>query len=396
MYEPQITLPLSSGCADVAAMKGACESFLAARGRPDWELQNIHCGEAGLVLRLCLGYASRHSGSYLLTGSRRLIERPHEPLLSALRQLGTDVVAAGDLSTAGLRVHSRGWQQVSSPLSLMGGLSSQFASSLLLNAWNLPFPLEIQCDPEPVSEGYLEMSVDVARHFGMAVEQHKESDHMTLIIPAHQRIHAGMAAAEADVSSAFAVAAIAAVSGTAHILNFPVQSLQPDHCFVGTLKRMGTPIELSMQGLSVRQAPHLLPVEVDVGGAPDLTPVLAVLTALASGRSLLFGAPQLRGKESDRIATTSALLTVLGRRHTPRHDGIEIFGSPLSEQERARPVRFDATGDHRLVMAAAVARWAGFPIEIQGLSAVNKSFPEFLEIAQLSPIATAVPAKEAH
>lgn len=377
-------------------MKGACESFLAARGRPDWELQNIHCGEAGLVLRLCLGYASRHSGSYLLTGSRRLIERPHEPLLSALRQLGTDVVAAGDLSTAGLRVHSRGWQQVSSPLSLMGGLSSQFASSLLLNAWNLPFPLEIQCDPEPVSEGYLEMSVDVARHFGMAVEQHKESDHMTLIIPAHQRIHAGMAAAEADVSSAFAVAAIAAVSGTAHILNFPVQSLQPDHCFVEILKRMGTPIELSMQGLSVRQAPHLLPVEVDVGGAPDLTPVLAVLTALASGRSLLFGAPQLRGKESDRIATTSALLTVLGRRHTPRHDGIEIFGSPLSEQERARPVRFDATGDHRLVMAAAVARWAGFPIEIQGLAAVNKSFPEFLEIAQLSPIATAVPAKEAH
>ena len=396
LYEPQITLPLSSGCADVAAMKGACESFLAARGRPDWELQNIHCGEAGLVLRLCLGYASRHSGSYLLTGSRRLIERPHEPLLSALRQLGTDVVAAGDLSTAGLRVHSRGWQQVSSPLSLMGGLSSQFASSLLLNAWNLPFPLEIQCDPEPVSEGYLEMSVDVARHFGMAVEQHKESDHMTLIIPAHQRIHAGMAAAEADVSSAFAVAAIAAVSGTAHILNFPVQSLQPDHCFVEILKRMGTPIELSMQGLSVRQAPHLLPVEVDVGGAPDLTPVLAVLTALASDRSLLFGAPQLRGKESDRIAITSALLTVLGRRHTPRHDGIEIFGSPLSEQERARPVRFDATGDHRLVMAAAVARWAGFPIEIQGLAAVNKSFPEFLEIAQLSPIATAVPAKEAH
>ena len=105
-------------------------------------------------------------------------------------------------------------------------------------------------------------------------------------------------------------------------------------------------------------------------------------------RQLLFGAPQLRGKESDRIATTSALLTVLGRRHTPRSDGIEIFGAPLSEQERARPVRFDATGDHRLVMAAAVARWAGFPIAIQGLSAVNKSFPEFLEIARLGTKAT--------
>ena len=396
LYEPQITLPLSSGCADVAAMKGACESFRAARKHSHSDPQHVHCGEAGLVLRLCLGYASRHGGDFLLTGSQRLIERPHEPLLTALRHLGTDVVVEEGLSTAGLRVRSRGWRQVRSPLSLMGGLSSQFASSLLLNAWNLPFPLLIQCDPEPVSEGYLEMSIDVARHFGMVVERSKESNEMTLIIPARQRIQEGVATAEADVSSAFAVAAIAAVSGTAHITNFPVQSLQPDHCFVDFLRRMGTPIELSTEGLSVERASRLMPIEVDLGGAPDLAPVLAVLAALASGRSLLFGAPQLRGKESDRIATTSALLTVLGRRHTPLHDGIEIFGAPLSEQERARPIRFDATGDHRLVMAAAVARWAGFPIEIQGLSAVNKSFPEFLEIARLGTKATPPSAKESH
>ena len=38
-------------------------------------------------------------------------------------------------------------------------------------------------------------------------------------------------------------------------------------------------------------------------------------------------------------------------------------------------------------MAAALARWAGFPVEIAGLSAVHKSFPEFLTIAGLADLA---------
>ena len=63
--------------------------------------------------------------------------------------------------------------------------------------------------------------------------------------------------------------------------------------------------------------------------------MLSVLCALAEGTSRLFGAPHLRGKESDRIATTSALCA-LGREHTPREDGIEIVGRPLADFDRAR------------------------------------------------------------
>jgi 5-enolpyruvylshikimate-3-phosphate synthase len=48
-----------------------------------------------------------------------------------------------------------------------------------------------------------------------------------------------------------------------------------------------------------------------------------------------------------------------------------------------RSCSFDATGDHRLVMAGAVAQWAGFPINMSGVDAVHKSFPEFLTIAKL-------------
>lgn len=395
LYEPKITLPLDSKCSDVLAMRGACAAFRdserdsQAGPRP----QIVHCGEAGLVLRLCLGYAARHGGDFLLTGARRLIERPHEPLLSTLRQLGAEISV--QLSpTPALRVRSSGWQPVLGPLSLSGGLSSQFASSLLLNAWDLPFPLHISCDPEPVSEGYLEMSIDTARRFGMQIAQHKEADKMSLIVPPRQQIQALPATGEADVSSAFAVAALAAVAGSAQIRNFPQHSLQPDHCFVDLLRQMGVPITLSTEGLLVRRAERLQPLTVDLGGAPDLVPVLAVLCALADGKSRLFGAPQLRGKESDRIATTAALLTLLGRQNLPLADGLEIVGRPLGDSDRAQPLTFDATGDHRLVMAAAVARWAGFPIAVRGLSSVHKSFPEFLCLADLSEGSPSASAKE--
>jgi 3-phosphoshikimate 1-carboxyvinyltransferase len=244
--------------------------------------------------------------------------------------------------------------------------------------------LTILCDLEPVSEGYLEMSLDVARRFGMAVLPTRETDHTRLEISAGQRLRPGSSTAEADVSSAFAVAAIAAVAGSAFIENFPALSLQPDHRFVEILRRMGVPIELSARGLHVAKADRLLPIEVELGGSPDLFPVLAVLCGLADGRSLLYGAPQLRGKESDRVATTAALLSRLGRRNQPRDDGIEIWGAPLTEAERSRSLHFDATGDHRLVMAGAVARWAGFPLSIRGLESVRKSFPELVTIAGLT------------
>ena len=217
----------------------------------------------------------------------------------------------------------------------------------------------------------------------MEIEQKYEADKMILIVPKGQRLLAAPALTEADVSSAFAVAALAAVAGSCHIVNFPLHSLQPDHCFVDVLKQMGVPLTLRDSGLFVQQAERLLPIEIGLGGAPDLTPVLAVLCALADGKSRLFGAPQLRGKESDRIATTCALLRALSRSHTARQDGVDIVGTPFHDADRGKRFLFDATGDHRLVMAAAVARWAGFPVEVAGLSAVDKSFPEFLSIAQL-------------
>ena len=377
LYEPAIQIPVLSACADVVAMQGACRAFAgASRGRT-----TIDCGEAGLVLRLCLAYAARRGGDFDLCGTPRLLARPHHVLLRALRLLGTQIDPAASIDPGrALRVTSRGWHDPAQPIPLSDGESSQFASALLLNAWDLPFPLRIDIGPTPVSEGYLDLSIDLARRHGMDVVV---QDGGLLSIPAHQTPKPGVAPHEADVSSAFAVAALAAVAGHCRIDNFPLASLQPDAAFVDVLRRMGVPADLDARGLTVHHTPNLQPVDVDVSGCPDLVPVLAVLCALAPGVSRLHGAPHLRGKESDRIATTAGLLRILGRPTQELPDGLLVAGRPLSGADSSAPRPFDAGSDHRLVMAAAVALHAGFALDIAGTHAVHKSFPEFLAIAGL-------------
>lgn len=373
LYEPRIEIPLLSACHDVVVMQGACTALRS-------DSQEVHCGEAGLVLRLMLGAAARRGGDFILSGTPRLLERPHGPLFTALSALGARIDFESSPRGPVLRVRSTEFSKPAAPLELRGALSSQFLSSLILNAWGLPFTLSVRCDAAPFSEGYSEMTIDVARRFGMTIEIEREDAATNLLhIPPNQQPQPGTCPSEADVSSAFSVAGVAAVAGTAHIENFPAHSLQPDRAFVEILQQMNVPLELT-HGLTVHKSPALRPIEANLGGAPDLFPVLAVLCALADGRSLLFGAPQLRGKESDRVATTCKLLTAIGRRAVPRDDGAEIFGQPPHAGDQQTEKTFDAGSDHRLVMAAAVAVRAGIPLKIHGLSAVKKSFPEFLSI----------------
>ena len=103
--------------------------------------------------------------------------------------------------------------------------------------------------------------------------------------------------------------------------------------------------------------------------------MLAVAAALAGGVTEIRDAAELRVKESDRIATTSALLQAMGIQIDEWSDGMRIVGGDLSG------ATVDSHGDHRLAMAAAVAALAADPesgpTTINGASAVDISYPTF-------------------
>lgn len=362
-YFPELKITGENSCDDVHHMREAIQSF--ARG------EDIFVGSGGTVLRFMALRVSRKPGSYRLCGEERLFSRPQDELLKILKQLGVQA----ELKKDALCIESNGWKLHGDTLLVPFARSSQFASSVLLNAWDLPFDLFVSLGGQKVSEGYWRMSQRIALDLGMKID-FWDGDFR---VPKGQKLSGSWYVAEPDLSSAFAIAAIAAVSGTASITDFPAQSLQPDAEFVRILASMGVPIVLSGTTLKVDQAPRLNSVAVNLKNCPDLFPVLAALCALAEGDSHLYGASQLVYKESNRLERMADIVRRFGRKVELAEDGIKISG-PLHGPPGAR-LRIETDQDHRLAFAAAVFKAAGYHVEIDNPDVVNKSFPEFWRYA---------------
>ena len=108
-------------------------------------------------------------------------------------------------------------------------------------------------------------------------------------------------------------------------------------------------------------------------------PVLAVLCAHAKGTSRIYGAPHLKQKESNRIESVSALLKSMSVQFEPLDDGIIIYGKGRTVSKAEVSIA-RSYSDHRLVMAAAVAKRFGHNLTVDHPEEVRKSFPEFYQI----------------
>ena len=337
--------------------------------------ESIECGDAGTVLRFMALRVSRLSGVHMLTGSERLFSRPQGELIPILSQLGVDA----ELKPNCLKIRSQGWRLAVDGLHIHAERSSQFASAVFLSAWGLPFALPISISKKMVSESYFRMTIQMVRDFGMRVQGRGPE----YVIPSGQQIHWEKPyTVEPDLSSAFSVAALAAVAGHAEIRGFPRRSLQPDAIFVKLLSEMGVSLKHENDTLIIEKSKLERGVTVDLTNSPDLFPVLAVLCALAESKSEVSGVDHLRFKESSRLERARELIEWMGAR-------VEVDGTNECRvtiyPTRTRPVSetvwaFDPDRDHRMAMAAEVARWAGFPIQVKDMKVVSKSFPEFVQI----------------
>jgi 3-phosphoshikimate 1-carboxyvinyltransferase len=347
----------------------------------------IQCGHAGTVLRFLALRCSREVGQHILVGEKRLFERPQEDLFKIFRQLSVkaEIKSLTDKKSA-LVISSEGWKLQGNTLHVSLQKSSQFASAVLLSCWDLPQQLYLRFDIKNkeniLSNSYLDMTKSFLTSMGMFIKGSGDE----LSIGAQQRPKRQSYHVEPDMSTAAAVAALGVVGGNAKILNFPVDSLQPDYIFPTFLAEMGVDIDFkSREKISrlcvAKPKLGLKSIRLNLKDNPDLFPVMAVLCALAKGESSLRGAAQLNHKESNRITKVSELLRKIKRPHKTYEDGIEIFGVLASEKES---FQYETDQDHRLAMAAGILKLAGYDIEVINPEVVNKSFPEFWSLLQVT------------
>jgi 3-phosphoshikimate 1-carboxyvinyltransferase len=142
------------------------------------------------------------------------------------------------------------------------------------------------------------------------------------------------------------------------------------------LQRFGASVKKDAENGAVTVSPAPLHgITIDAKQIPDLVPILAVVASVATGKTVISGAARLRLKESDRIATTAALLRALGGSVCETEDGLIIEGRAPTGGT------VDGANDHRIVMSAAIAALrASGEVTILGAEAVAKSYPTFFEL----------------
>lgn len=329
----------------------------------------VRVEDGGAPARFLAAIAATGKRAVTLEAGPRLRLRPFGPLFAALRELGVEIESRGDTPPAVIRGPARGGAFEAA----LGEVSSQFVSALLLIAPALGEPFELGLTGVLRSPGYVDMTVAMLRAAGVRV---RSAPGWWLVEPGFIGGRSDFDA-PADWSSAAPLLATAALSGRpAFVTELMADDGQPDAAFLGHASALGMEMSIERGGVLAKGRPTRSAV-LDLGASPDLAPTLAVLAAVTPGGAVLRGAPHLKAKESDRIASLTALLNAAGIPAKARPDGLEVPGTwadrpPGSETPWDAP----ASADHRLIQAAALLGLVR-PVRIADAGHVAKSFPEF-------------------
>ena len=333
----------------------------------------LDCGNSGTSIRLLSGVAAGLPFRSHFDGDESLRQRPMRRVLEPLASMGAAVtrVDTAPYWVDGSDGLARGFD------GQLDVASAQVKSCIIFAALRADQPSRI-IEPAP--------SRDHTERILAAMGAELAIDGPSITVMPGAPLKPCDVNVPGDVSAA-AFWMIAAAMTPGSEITLPGVGVNPRRTgVIDVLRAMGAQIELSNQ----REASGEPLADIFVRGAAlrgalidgdmivralDELPALAVAAACAAGTTEIRDAEELRVKESDRIATTAAMLKAMGIQVEERRDGMRIIGGEL------RGGTVDSRGDHRLAMAAAIAALAANPesglTTIRSAEAVDISYPAF-------------------
>jgi 3-phosphoshikimate 1-carboxyvinyltransferase len=344
-------------------------SIEGAGGRIPWNEGRIWAGSAGTVLRFVLALLPLGRGRFVLDGDAHLRKRPILPLVKALRSLGADIRLLGEGGREPpIEVIGAG-EMEGGEVRLPGEISSQFLSALLMTGPLMRRGVDIRIEGDLASRPYAALTLQAMEAFGVKAEQ--EGSSRFRVPPGAYQARDYVVEGDASAASYF-LAVPAVCGGRVRVDGVGTDSRQGDMGFARVLQTMGARVDTGPDWIEVRG-----PVETggtfDMNAMPDASLTLAVVAPFASTPTEIRNVPNLRLKESDRLAALQTELERLGCGVEAFEDGLKILPKPM------RGTFIRTYEDHRIAMAFAVLGLAVPGIEIENPGCVSKSFPDFFE-----------------
>ena len=331
----------------------------------------LDAGNSGTSMRLLGGLVAGQGFLSVLTGDASLRSRPMGRIVHPLQMMGARISGRHGDTLAPLAISGGDLRAIEYTMPVA---SAQVKSALLLAGLSASGPTVLH---QPAfSRDHTERMMGA---MGAAIDE----DGLTLTLqPANLR------PVDVVVPSDISSAAFWLVAGCCHPdADVVVEGVGINPSRTGildALETMGADIALENEreeggepvaDLRVRSC-QLRGAEIGGDLIPrliDEIPVLAVAACYAEGETVIRDAQELRVKESDRLASTTSLLTALGARVEERPDGLVIQGIG-----RLHGATVPSYNDHRLAMAMAVAGLASSSeVTVEGAEAASVSYPNF-------------------
>lgn len=396
-------------CGDTRGMLRLTEAVrkALATGEPI----TVDIGEGGTTLRFGMAACASIPGlDIILTGSPRLMERPHDILLQALRDMGADIelidIASipGPMTSTTKGIYIRGRELSGGTTRIDGSVSSQYLSALMLAAPTWKSDTRFVLEGNVVSRPYIEMTAGVMRSFGADISiEGEESKVKSEVLGTNSKFEVLVRATgyaqcarydiEGDWSGAsyfFELRLIAKALGIEipdfemPALRAPSESLQGDSrvaaIFAEACGRTHEP------DVTIEETSHPQRMTMNLNDAPDLVPAIAVGLCVAGISFRIEGVAHLRHKETDRMEAIASELRRLGFIITTGDDFM-AWDAHRCAPEPGPLIR--TYQDHRMAMAFAPARLAFPTLRIEDSSVVVKSFPGFWQ--ELEKVGISIP-----
>ena len=307
----------------------------------------LPCGESGSTLRFLLPLAAALGVETTFRLEGRLPQRPLSPLWEELERKGCQlsrptpdtILCRGQLQPGSFR--------------LSGNISSQYFTGLMLAMPLLSGSSRLLVQGQLESKPYVDMTRQTLALFGVQADLGDIQGSQRYLSP-------GRVTVEGDWSNAAFFLTAQALGSPVSVTGLNPDSAQGDQEIRNLLQSMETCSTIS--GAQI----------------PDLIPILAVFAACRQG-AVFTHIQRLRMKESDRVASTLAMIAALGGHGWADADTMTISGTGLTGG------RVDAHNDHRIAMASAIAATCCTqPVILLDAQCVQKSDPHFWEVyAQL-------------
>ena len=335
----------------------------------------LFLGNAGTAFRPLTAALALCGGEYRLKGVARMHERPIGDLVDALNAIGARIDCLDRRGFPPLAIHPGGPLRLDRAVRVRGDVSSQFLTALLMALPLADREASVEVDGELISRPYVEITINLMRRFGVAVER---DGWRAFRLSRGAYASPGEVFVEGDASSAsYFLAAGALAGGPVRVEGVGRGSIQGDVRFAEVLERMGARVSMGGDWIEARAGDgRLRAIDMDMNHIPDAAMTAAVLALFADGPSTIRNIASWRVKETDRIAAMATELRKLGARVDEGADFLRIAPPAMPTPGAA----IDTYDDHRMAMCFALVALGGVPVRLHDPDCVAKTFPEYFSV----------------